>query len=197
MTEQSTAGTWPATAAGLGAAYLAAGLAHSFRVRCFGAALGAADVMTAVPAKNEVARLGYRDTGPPGEGPEFVAACGRLARHLPRSPAALILTTWRHDPHGDHVSTARLVEGARGVEHPARLLRYPIWGRFRESGPEFGFTEALLIAGDTVAKARKRRALACHRTQMTALIAHAPTGFVMPEWMQDHFVDHPEIYLAA
>lgn len=145
----------------------------------------------------KVVWLDYPDTGLPEKGPELAAACGRLARHLPRGPAALVLTSWPHDPHGDHASTARLVECARGADHRARLLHYPIWGRFRESGPEPGFAEAHLIAGDTAARTRKRRALACHRTQMTALIADDPTGFVMPEWMQDHFVDHPEIYLAA
>lgn len=145
----------------------------------------------------KVVWLGYPDTGLPDDGPAFDAACGRLARHLPQGPAALVLSTWRHDPHSDHVSTARLVDGARGAVHPARLLHYPIWGRFRESAPASGFAEAHLIAGDIAARARKRRALACHQTQMTTLIADDPTGFVMPEWMQDHFVDHPEIYLAA
>jgi hypothetical protein len=56
---------------------------------------------------------------------------------------------------------------------------------------------AFLVAGDTAARARKRRALACHRTQMSSLIGDDPEGFVMPEWMQEHFVEHPEIYLAA
>ncbi len=141
--------------------------------------------------------LGYPDTALPAEGPAFAAARDRLARHLPRGRTALILATWRHDPHGDHERTARLVECARGTDQPARLLHYPIWGRFRDSGPGPGFAQARLVAGDAAARALKRRALACHRTQMTMLVEDDPTGFVMPQWMQEHFIDHPEIYLAA
>jgi LmbE family N-acetylglucosaminyl deacetylase len=145
----------------------------------------------------KVVWLGYPDTGLPTDGPALVAARGRLARHLPRRHDALILTTWPHDPHGDHASTARLVQDARGPDHPARLFHYPIWGRFLEHAPAPGLDRAFLVAGDTAARARKRRALACHRTQMSSLIGDDPEGFVMPEWMQEHFVEHPEIYLAA
>lgn len=137
--------------------------------------------------------LGYPDTGLPTDG----TARDRLTQYLPRRPEALILTTWPHDPHCDHASTARLVRDACGPGHPARLYHYPIWGRFLERAPAPGFDRAFLGAGDTAARARKRQALACHRTQMSGLIADDPAGFVMPEWMQDHFVEHPEIYLAA
>ncbi len=141
--------------------------------------------------------LGYPDTGLPTDGPALAAASARLARHLPQRHDALILTTWPHDPHGDHASTTRLVEAARGPDHPARLFHYPIWGRFLDRDPRPGFDRALLVTGDTEARARKRRALACHRTQMSRLIPDDPEGFVMPKWMQEHFVEHPEIYLAA
>ncbi len=45
----------PALAAELGAGYLAAGLLRSFKVQCFGKASLAAEVVIAVPAKNEAA----------------------------------------------------------------------------------------------------------------------------------------------
>lgn len=141
--------------------------------------------------------LGYPDTGLPTDGPDVASARARLARHLPHRHDALILTAWPHDPHCDHTSTARLVQDACGPGHPARLFHYPIWGRFLERAPAPGFDRAFLVAGDTAGRALKRRALACHRTQMSGLIADDPEGFVMPEWMQDHFVEHPEIYLAA
>ena len=52
------------------------------------------------------------------------------------------------------------------------------------------------FAASDAAVAAKRRALSCHRSQMTGLIDDDPTGFVMTDTHQAHFLTHPEIVIA-
>ena len=144
-----------------------------------------------------IAWLGHGDSALPAAGAGFEAAVGRVAATLPRAGRLLLLTTWEHDPHCDHVAASHI---ARAVvqRHPGtRLLHYPVWGRFLPDEPGDPPASAMLLAGNTCLRAAKREALGLHRTQMTRLIDDDPTGFVMERWMQRHFVDHPEIFLAA
>lgn len=109
----------------------------------------------------------------------------------PLIPAdALVLASWGGDPHCDHEAVARLAR--RAARSDTRLAFYPIWGRFAE-----GRTVARPLTATAAARAAKRRALACHRSQMTALIDDDPQGFVMEDWRQAHFLDHPELIIAA
>jgi hypothetical protein len=55
---------------------------------------------------------------------------------------------------------------------------------------------AQAIAASPAAREAKRRALACHRSQMTRLIDDDPEGFVMSDQQQAHFLQTPEIVLA-
>lgn len=71
------------------------------------------------------------------------------------------------------------------------LAFYPICGRFTDRT-----APAQLIRASDAARAVKVRALACHATQMTALIDADPGGFVMTRAHQAHFLTHPEIVLA-
>ena len=75
-----------------------------------------------------------------------------------------------------------------------RLTRFPVWGRFVEIGAD-GDDELVRFVPDAALKALKARALACHASQMTALIDDDPDGFVMPAAMQSHFVEHDELFL--
>jgi hypothetical protein len=72
------------------------------------------------------------------------------------------------------------------------LAYYPIWGRFTNLT-----ARARPIVASSAAREAKRRALACHRSQMTPLIDDDPEGFVMEAWRQEHFLMHPEIIIAA
>lgn len=102
---------------------------------------------------------------------------------------ALLLATWEGDPHVDHQSVALL---ARRISRPdVALAFYPIWGRFTDRT-----AKARPVAASGAALAAKRRALACHRSQMTHLIDDDPEGFVMEAWRQEHFLEHPEIIIA-
>jgi LmbE family N-acetylglucosaminyl deacetylase len=141
--------------------------------------------------------LGYGDSTLPIAGAGFRAAAARLKALLPRAGKLLVLSTWEHDPHCDHIAASRLAHAAVQGRTDQQLLHYPIWGRFRADEPGHPPASAVLIAGDARTRAVKREALALHRTQMTRLIDDDPSGFVMQAWMQRHFIDHPEIFLAA
>ncbi len=107
---------------------------------------------------------------------------------LPIPADALVLASWDGDPHIDHQVTACL---ARAQVRADALAFYPVWGRFTDAT-----APARLIHASVAGIAAKRRALACHRSQMTALIDDDPDGFVMEGWRQDHFLTSAEIVIA-
>ena len=102
---------------------------------------------------------------------------------------SLLLATWEGDPHVDHQSVALL--GRRMARPDVTLAFYPIWGRFTDR-----IASARTMAASEPARLAKRKALACHLSQMTRLIDDDPEGFVMEAWRQEHFLDHPEIIIA-
>ncbi len=138
-----------------------------------------------------VIRLGFPDCGLPAGGEAAGRAAGRIARSLP--PGALVAVAWSRDPHVDHERTAALVRRAAEARPDLRLIAYPVWGRF---DPRAEASGALVLRASPAARPAKRRALACHATQMTRLIDDDPEGFVMSPGHQAHFLDHPEILLA-
>ena len=157
-------------------------------------------------------RLGCPDQGVPradsGAGRALVERL--TACVLERRPAH-VWTTWEGDPHVDHRRCAALVRAViaglgRADRRPGRrvdrrvepdrvptLVRFPVWGRFVEAGP--GDDELVRFRPDPDLRAAKARALACHASQMTALIDDDPDGFVMPAAMQAHFVEHDELFV--
>ena len=130
-----------------------------------------------------IAQLGYGDSALPGHGAGLAAASERLTPLLPRAGRLLLLSTWEHDPHCDHVAASRLARAAVQGRADVRLLYYPIWGRFDPGEPDERPASAVLIAGNARTRTVKHEALAQHRTQMTRLIDDDPAGFVMPVWM--------------
>lgn len=141
--------------------------------------------------------LGYPDGAVPGGGRDFDEAVIRLGQCFEEYQPSLIATTWCRDPHIDHQRTSRIVKAASQTTPFARYYEFPIWGRFLPDPEPDDFASAILLAVPGRAYEAKRSALSRHRTQMTRLIDDDPHGFVMEEWMQQHFLDHPEIYLAA
>ena len=134
--------------------------------------------------------LGHRDCGLPTDGPAADACAERLERAFPRG--ALVVAAWGRDPHVDHERGAALVARAARARLDLRVMAYPVWGRFGdEPAPE-----AVVLEASAAARLAKRRALACHATQMTRLIDDDPDGFVMSAEHQAHFLDHPEILLT-
>ncbi len=141
----------------------------------------------------EIVWMGYPDTGLPCSGPAFEQAVERLSVSLPRD--ALVAGTWAGDPHVDHVRSSAILDAVAAVRPDLATLAYPIWGRFADA-PAPPDRIVRLASGDT-GRAAKAAALACHASQMTHLIDDDPDGFVMPPEQQAHFLDAPEIFLAA
>jgi LmbE family N-acetylglucosaminyl deacetylase len=116
---------------------------------------------------------------------------GWCAGLRPRS----LWATWAGEPHCDHVAAARLADDlAQQLPSLPRRLDYLVWGWGRpEISP--GRLVRSLVCPDTVA--RRRAALACHRTQMTGLISDTTDAFRIPPNLAA-LTDRPvEIYLEA
>ena len=139
-------------------------------------------------ARSAVARLGLPqgrlhllaapDGHAPHEGPAFNRLTERIVGLVRAAGARTLITSWIADPHGDHVSAARL---ARAVvaQTGLRLLFYPVWAwtlapDVAVPGPVTGCRFAM---PDHLPA--KRRAIAAHASQ-NGMIDDDPTGFVLP-----------------
>lgn len=124
--------------------------------------------------------LGQPDAHAPHEGPAFGAVVSAVRGIVERHGIATLLTTWRRDPHCDH-EAASLLAGAVAQATGARHLEFPIWGWTlpRDSAlaepPPRGARLDISAMLPT-----KRRAIAAHVSQTTALIADSPHGFQLP-----------------
>ena len=127
---------------------------------------------------DHIAYLGLPDTKAPRSGPAFDAAVAAIMAVVRNSGAAVVLTTWDGDPHGDHVATARMAEAVRDRLPGLRLWAYPVWGWHLdphaavEGPPPRGWR--IDISNH---RSAKRAALAAHASQMTDLISDDPDGF--------------------
>lgn len=145
----------------------------------------------------EILHLGYPDGAVPRASHAFEAAADRLHEAIGATDRTLVATAWAGDPHIDHAACWHLVRAALDRTAQRRLLAFPIWGRFRTDLSAVRLDGAAVMAVAEEARAAKRRAVACHRSQMGDLIDDDPDGFCMPQWMQASFLQDPEIFLAA
>ena len=129
--------------------------------------------------------LGYRDAAAPRWGKVLREAGDRVAHIIRSRGIRTVFASWRHDPHCDHLAAHRIAARACRLTG-ARHLSYAVWGwtlppdgalpRCRTRGWRLEITRALPA---------KRRAIACHRSQMTRLIADDPGGFTLPATLLD------------
>jgi len=110
--------------------------------------------------------------------------------------ASALFVSWRHDPHCDHEAAYRLARAAQR-ELGVALYEYSIWGAALNSSTlvtpvTCGFR--LPVARH---RARKRRAIAAHRSQITALIADDPTGFRLSRADLARFAGPFETFIAS
>ena len=134
--------------------------------------------MLGLPERN-VSFLGLSDGHTPQRGEAAERAAQAIAAHARACRAATILTTWRHDPHCDHLAASLLGARAAALAGVA-LFEYPVWGwtlpgrRLLDAGTPAGFR--LDVSAHLAAK---RRAIACHRSQLGEVITDDPQGFVL------------------
>jgi LmbE family N-acetylglucosaminyl deacetylase len=140
--------------------------------------------------------LGYPDCGLPADRAGLNRLVDALEHEVESLQASAVWAPWVNDPHCDHEATAEIARMI-GCRRPG-LARwsYPVWGRFGELAPSALPRRGRLVRLDTHSvEGCKTRAIAAHRSQMTALIDDDPDGFVMPPAMQRHFARHPEIFI--
>lgn len=156
-------------------------------------ALAAAASLGLAPA--QVAFLRAPDT-------ELALDQDRIARALDAlaaasGPVGTVLTTWGHDPHGDH-ETAAAIGAALAARLGARLLFYPVWGWTLPDdtvlpGPPWRGWRLPIGAQ----LARKNAAIAAHRSQLGEVITDDPAGFTLPQKLLQHFRGPFEVFLAG
>ena len=104
----------------------------------------------------------------------------RLATVLRARGIGTVFATWTHDPHCDHLAAHRIAARACRLTG-ARHVSYAVWGWTLPSGQRLPWARIrgwrLDVASTLPAK---RRAIACHRSQMTGMITDDPAGFVLP-----------------
>lgn len=141
--------------------------------------------------------LNHRDGGAPLAGAALTCAASSLAALARTRAIGTVLATWQHDPHCDHLSAHRIAVLAAAAA-PFRLLSYPVWGW---TLPATRWLPRQAIAGwrlDITAElATKRRAIDCHRSQMTGLITDDAAGFVLPQALLDACSRPFEVFLQA
>lgn len=148
-------------------------------------------------APERVHFLGLPDTRAPHAGEAARRAAGAIAVHAARCGAGSLFTTWRHDPHGDH-KAASVLAGMAAVLTGARVFEYPVWGwtlpprRLLTAGDPVGFR--LDIGAHLPAK---RRAIACHRSQLGQVIEDDPAGFTLSDEFVARFTGPYETFLRV
>ena len=123
------------------------------------------------------------DTKAPREGPEFDALASRIEQLIRSSGAETLLTTWEHDPHCDHEAAA-LIAKAAAKATGVRLMFAPVWGWTLPRDTALPEYRAIRLHVREFLPA-KRRAIAAHVSQMTALIDDTPDAFrLQPEFLK-------------
>ena len=129
---------------------------------------------------------------PDGRLTELSARLELLLRPLV-ADADLVLTTWRHDVHPDHVALGRAA--ARTV--PAeRLLEYPVWGWHRRcaADPDWRWDRATVLPLAPADVRCKQRAIAAHASQVGPAPGRTP---VLAAEFLAHFAGGAEVFLGV
>lgn len=151
-------------------------------------ALRAEETRTAMAAlglpPERVEFVGLPDGHAPLHGRRFAATVQRLVAYAKARGIGTICTTWGGDPHHDHQAAYRLGRAVAAAMQ-VKLFCYPVWGwmlpahAWVPAGPTRG---ARLNIAEHVAA--KQQAIACHRSQTTAMISDDPDAFRMsPEFL--------------
>ncbi len=157
--------------------------------RAAGRALGLSD--------DHIAFLGLPDTAAPHSGEAAERAACAIAEHARVCGARTLFTSWRHDPHCDHQAASILAERAASLAGAA-LYEYPVWGwtlpsrRVLQSAAVTGFR--LDVSSHLAAK---RRAIACHRSQLGEVVTDDPDGFALQAEFLDLFTGPWETFIRV
>jgi len=141
--------------------------------------------------------MDWPDAAPFGpEDPGFEEGVSGLGRWASSFDPRSLWATWRGEAHCDHLAAAR-VAAALAPRLPSVVIRmeYLVWGWNEEGLADESVPLWSLECASTVAV--RRRALACHRTQTTGLIADAPAAFRIPPELAALTRRPVEVFLEA
>jgi LmbE family N-acetylglucosaminyl deacetylase len=143
----------------------------------------------------EVHFLGWDDGVPlAAESPAFAATVDHLRATCREAGVRTVLAPWEGERHCDHRAAGLL---ARAIAAPpVQVLSYLVWGWGDEALMQAAAGRTLYRLECASASGRRRRALDCHRTQMTGLIADADQGFLLPAALAALTERPTEIYIG-
>jgi N-acetylglucosamine malate deacetylase 1 len=131
---------------------------------------------------SDVLWMNWPDAQPhPPASAAFAGERARLDRICRASRVRAIATTWSGEPHCDHAAAFALADAVS--ERGIALYEYLVWGWTRPDLVRQLAGRRLLRVGVEGAGPVRKRALACHRTQMTGLIGDAADAFLLPPHM--------------
>ena len=134
----------------------------------------------------------------PYEGEEAERAINVIAECAKESGAGSLFVSWRHDPHCDHEASYRIAREVQRRVGKVRLLEYVVWGHTLPPSTEVDpIRGGFRIGIDYETMEKKRRAIAAHRSQTTALIDDDPGGFLFSQIDLAHFDRPYEFFLES
>jgi LmbE family N-acetylglucosaminyl deacetylase len=146
----------------------------------------------------EMLFLGLPDRFVPFEGEEAERAIEAILDCAREIGAGSLFVSWRHDPHCDHEASYRIAREVQRRVGKVRLLEYVVWGHTLPPSTEVDpIRSGFKIGIDDEAMEKKRRALAAHRSQTTALIDDDPGGFLFSQIDLAHFDLPYEFFLES
>ncbi|WP_374307610.1 PIG-L deacetylase family protein [Methylocella sp.] len=127
-----------------------------------------------------VAFLRLPDTKAPRRGAAAEQAARRIEACARRIGATALLVTWGFDPHCDHQAAFAIAAAAAKRLRGVALLAYPIWGFSLADDAAVGVAPRGFRLDVTASFWRKRRAIAAHRSQTTAMVDNDPPVVILP-----------------
>ena len=134
----------------------------------------------------------------PHEGEAAEQAINVIADCVMETGAGSLFVSWRHDPHCDHKASYRIAREVQRRVGNVKLFEYVVWGHTLPSSTEVDpIRSGFRISIDHEAMEKKRRAIAAHRSQTTALINDDPGGFLFSQIDLAHFDRPYEFFLES
>ena len=146
-------------------------------------------------APSHVGFLGLTDAAVPQAGEAAEHAAQAIAAFAEARRVTSLLTTWRHDPHCDHLA-ASILGGRAAALTGAALFEYPVWGWTLPARRQIEAAEPAGFRLDVSASLEvKQRAIACHASQLGQVITDDPDGFVLEPRFIAEFTGDYETFL--
>ena len=124
----------------------------------------------------DLAFLRLPDRFVPDRGPSAQKAIDAMVGCVSEVGAEALFVSWRHDPHCDHQASYRIARRVQNRVSGLRLYEYSVWGSaLPPASPIEERFGGFRIRIDHH-QAKKRRAIAAHRSQTTHMINYDPSG---------------------